>query len=89
MAFLRAHSVRIVAVLAALVPLLVTHFPDIDWYGALALVGALLGVGEVAQRVEDGKTREALHETSPNDALAELHMQLAEYETNHSQASGR
>ncbi|MFM9367603.1 hypothetical protein [Streptomyces sp. Da 82-17] len=80
MAFLRAHSVRIVAVLAALVPLLVSRFPDIDWYGVLALVGALLGVGEVAQRVEDGKTREALHETSPNDALAELHMQLAEYE---------
>ncbi|MFD5050420.1 hypothetical protein [Streptomyces tendae] len=81
MAFLRAHSVRIVAVLAALVPLLVSRFPDIDWYGVLALVGALLGVGEVAQRVEDGKTREALHETSPNDALAELHMQLAEHET--------
>ncbi|MFD5697829.1 hypothetical protein [Streptomyces lasiicapitis] len=80
MAFLRAHSVRIVAVLAALVPLLVSRFPDIDWYGVLALVGALLGVGEVAQRVEDGKTREALHETSPNDALADLHMQLAKFE---------
>ncbi|MER5441113.1 hypothetical protein [Streptomyces sp. NPDC002790] len=89
MSFLRAHSVRIAAVVAALVPLLVARFPDIDWYGLVAVVGALLGVGEVAQRVEDGKTREALHETSPNDALAELHMRLAEYETNHSQAFGR
>ncbi|MES9589950.1 hypothetical protein ABWK57_13975 [Streptomyces sp. NPDC094045] len=87
MAFLRAHSVRIVAALAALVPLLVTLFPDVDWYGLVPIVAALLGAGEVAQRVEDRKTREALHETSPNDALAELHQRLAEYERNHSLTS--
>ncbi|UFQ16426.1 MULTISPECIES: hypothetical protein [Streptomyces] len=89
MTFLRAHAVRIVAVLAALVPLLVVRFPEIDWYGLVAVVGALLGVGEVAQRVEDGKTRAALHETSPYDELAMLHQQLAAYEKNHSPASGR
>ncbi|MFT2017732.1 hypothetical protein ACMA1D_18110 [Streptomyces sp. 796.1] len=72
MIFFRTHAVRITAVLAALVPLLVAHFPDIDWYGLTAVVAALLGVGEVAQRVENGKTREALHETSPGSVGTEL-----------------
>ncbi|QKW48880.1 hypothetical protein [Streptomyces buecherae] len=76
MIFFRTHAVRITAVLAALVPLLVALFPDIDWYGLAAVIAALLGVGEVAQRVENGKTREALHEPYPNVAPTELHRQL-------------
>ncbi|MEV0445302.1 hypothetical protein AB0I84_07445 [Streptomyces spectabilis] len=79
-AFLRAHSVRIAMALAALVPLLIARWPGIDWYGLLAVVGALLGAGEVAQRVEDGKTVTALYETSPHDEIAQIHMQLAAYE---------
>ncbi|MER6912223.1 hypothetical protein ABT354_11165 [Streptomyces sp. NPDC000594] len=78
MAFVRAHSVRIAAVLAALVPLLVAQFPGIDWYGLLAVAGAVLGLGEAAQRIEDRKTREALHTTSPYDELALVHQQLSE-----------
>ncbi len=76
MIFFRTHAVRITAVLAALVPLLVARFPDIDWYGLTAVVAALLGVGEVAQRVENGKTRQALYEPYPNAAPTELHKQL-------------
>ncbi|MFG2228044.1 hypothetical protein [Streptomyces sp. NPDC048644] len=87
MNYLRNHPARIAAALAALAQLLTARWSDIDWYSMAAVVAALLGVGEVAQRVENGKTREALHETSPNDALAELHTQLAEYEQNHSLAS--
>ncbi|GHF61459.1 hypothetical protein ABZ616_14070 [Streptomyces noursei] len=81
MEFLRTHSVRILAALAALVPLLVARWPGIDWYGLAAVVAALLGAGEMAQRVEDSKTSEALHKTSPYDELAAIHMQLAQRES--------
>ncbi|MCZ0974864.1 hypothetical protein O1L55_33485 [Streptomyces albulus] len=89
MEFLRTHSVRILAALGALVPLLVARWPGIDWYGLAAVAGALLGAGEVAQRVENSKTHEALHETSPHDELATIHMQLAEYEKAHAEAAER
>ncbi|MER7986970.1 hypothetical protein ABTY53_15455 [Streptomyces noursei] len=87
MEFLRSHSVRILAALGALVPLLVARWPGIDWYGLAAVAGALLGAGEVAQRIEDRKTGEALHKPSPHDELAAIHMQLAEYEKAHAEAS--
>ncbi|GAA4071443.1 hypothetical protein [Streptomyces hundungensis] len=80
MDFLRTHSVRITAALAALMPLLVAHWPGIDWYGLAAVVAALLGAGEMAQRVENGKTSEALYKTSPYDELAAIHVQLAQRE---------
>ncbi|MFI6682553.1 hypothetical protein [Streptomyces sp. NPDC050485] len=86
MEFLRTHSVRILAALAALVPLLVARWPGIDWYGLAAVVGALLGAGEMAQRVENSKTSEALHKTSPYDELAAIHMQLAQQESESSLA---
>ncbi|MFD7015882.1 hypothetical protein [Streptomyces sp. NPDC059928] len=80
MDFLRTHSVRIVTALAALVPLLVARWPGIDWYTLAAVAATLLGAGEVAQRVEDGKTSAALYKTSPYDELAVIHKQLAERE---------
>ncbi|UQA92163.1 hypothetical protein [Streptomyces halobius] len=80
MTFLRTHSVRIVAAIGALLPMLVARWPGIDWYGLAAVAGALLGAGEVAQRVEDRKTHDALHVSSPNDELAKIHMRLAEIE---------
>ncbi|MCC2279506.1 hypothetical protein LKL35_29350 [Streptomyces sp. ET3-23] len=83
MEFLRTHSVRILAALAALIPLLVARWPGIDWYGLAAAVGALLGAGEVAQRVENSKTSEALHKTSPYDELAAIHVQLAQRESDY------
>ncbi|MEV6551736.1 hypothetical protein AB0M57_23900 [Streptomyces sp. NPDC051597] len=83
MEFLRTHSVRILAALAALVPLLVARWPGTDWYGLAGVAAALLGAGELAQRVEDGKTSQALHKPSPYDELAVIHMQLAERERGH------
>lgn len=65
--FIKAHGVRLFAVLAALVPLLAARYPGVPWE-ALALAAAgLLGVGEVAQRVEDAKTVSALFTRSPLD----------------------
>lgn len=88
MDFLRTHSVRIVTAIAALVPLLVARWPGIDWYALAAAAAALLGAGEVAQRVEDGKTSAALYKTSPYDELAALHKQLAEYEVQQPSSHG-
>ncbi|MCM1967782.1 hypothetical protein [Streptomyces sp. G1] len=84
MTFLRTHSVRIVAAVAALVPLLVARWPDVDWYALAAVAAALLGAGEVAQRVEDRKTDAALHTPSPHDELAKIHVQLAAFEARRS-----
>ncbi|MFE3906139.1 hypothetical protein ACFXPY_39310 [Streptomyces sp. NPDC059153] len=53
-------------------PLLVVLFPGVDSYGLVPIVAALLGAGEVAQRVENGKTRAALHETLPHEEATAL-----------------
>ncbi|MGV9694116.1 hypothetical protein ACWDUX_34030 [Streptomyces sp. NPDC003444] len=58
--FISKHGVRLYAVLAALVPLLISLRPSVDWEVYLPLGAALLGVGELAQRHEDGKTGRAL-----------------------------
>lgn len=58
--FISNHGVRLYAVAAALVPLLVVYRPDVEWAAYLPVVAALLGVGELAQRHEDAKTKAAL-----------------------------
>ncbi|MFJ5882682.1 hypothetical protein [Kitasatospora cineracea] len=78
--FISKHGVRILAVVAALVPLLVTRLPGIPWEALAGLVAALLGAGEVAQRHEDSKTTEALHTTSPWDAAAAAQAEVTELE---------
>ncbi|MCZ4119049.1 hypothetical protein [Streptomyces sp. H39-S7] len=67
MKFLKAHGVRVFAVLAAAVPLLVIQFPDFPAEAFLALAAATLGVGEVAQRNEQAKQDEALATPVPFD----------------------
>ncbi|MFH8346800.1 hypothetical protein [Streptomyces sp. NPDC018045] len=89
MTYLRTHPARVAAALAALAQLLTARWSEIDWYSLAVIVAALLGAGEVAQRVEDGKTSEALHQTSPYDELAALHRKLAEYEKANDSASGQ
>ncbi|GGW89541.1 hypothetical protein [Streptomyces noursei] len=78
--FVKRHGVRLFAVLAALVPLLVTRFPDVPWEALVASAAALLGVGEVAQRHEDSKTNAALHQQSPRDRATELQAELTAIE---------
>ncbi|MFI5802983.1 hypothetical protein [Streptomyces sp. NPDC051561] len=46
-------------------PLLLVQWPELPTVALLALIAAVLGVGEVAQRVENTKTRRALQETPP------------------------
>lgn len=65
--FVSTHSVRLVAILAALVPLLVAQWPGVPWAALVPVVVAVLGLGEAAQRHEDLKTAEALYETPPTD----------------------
>ncbi|MFK0231207.1 hypothetical protein ACIQUL_36185 [Streptomyces sp. NPDC090303] len=57
--FISKHGVRLYAVLAALVPLLISLHPSVDWEIYLPLAAALLGAGELAQRHEDLKTSRA------------------------------
>ncbi|MET8702745.1 hypothetical protein ABZW10_28380 [Kitasatospora sp. NPDC004723] len=68
------------AAVAALVPLLMTWYPTIPWEALVAAAAALLGAGEVAQRVENRKTLSALHETSPLDSAAWLQVELTKQE---------
>lgn len=54
----RQHPARLYAVVAAAVAL-IAQYVTIPQEAILALVAALLGMGEVTQRVEDQKTAEA------------------------------
>ncbi|MFF9481382.1 hypothetical protein [Streptomyces sp. NPDC014733] len=78
--FIKDHGVRLFAALAALVPLLVTRFPDVPWEALVATAATLLGVGEFAQRHENTKTNAALHEDSPRDRATELQAELTAIE---------
>lgn len=78
--FIKTHGVRLFALLAAAVPLVSAQLPDVPWEAVLGAAAVLLGAGEVAQRVENGKTVEALHETSPWDRAAEHQAQVTEAE---------
>ncbi len=59
MKFLKAHATRLYAVAVAAVALAAHFLPDIPSEAVLALVAAVLGVGEAVQRTEDRKTAEA------------------------------
>ncbi|MGW2709453.1 hypothetical protein HKX69_05885 [Streptomyces argyrophyllae] len=76
-AFVSRHGVRIYSLLAALVPVLLGFWPNVDWEAVLPVAAVLLGAGEVAQRHEDAKTRAALYESSPWDEAAARQEQLA------------
>ncbi|MGW3232482.1 hypothetical protein [Kitasatospora sp. NPDC001095] len=78
--FISTHVVRLVAAVAALIPLLAAWYPSIPWEALVAAAAALLGAGELAQRHEDTKTNLALHEVSPRDQAAEFQAELTRKE---------
>ncbi|MFF1908611.1 hypothetical protein [Kitasatospora sp. NPDC058218] len=78
--FVSKHAVRVVAAVAALVPLLMTWYPQVPWEALVAAAAALLGAGELAQRTENRKTLDALHETSPWDRAAARQADLVNME---------
>lgn len=57
--FIARHAVRLIGLLGALAPVLVTRFPDVPWEALVGVVAGLLGLGEVAQRKHDAKTAAA------------------------------
>jgi hypothetical protein len=57
--FLAKHSVRLIGLLGALTPVLVSRWPGTPWEALVGCVAALLGLGEVAQRKQDQKTATA------------------------------
>lgn len=63
--FVSKHGVRLAALLAALVPLLVSRWPGLPWEALVPVVAAALGLGEVAQRHENEKTAAALFAEPP------------------------
>ncbi|MEU5428487.1 hypothetical protein AB0H73_23270 [Streptomyces olivoreticuli] len=58
-AFFHAHSTRLYAIVAAAIALVAHYVDDLPQALILGLAAAVLGTGEVVQRVEDGKTRAA------------------------------
>ncbi|GAA0455945.1 hypothetical protein ACFQ2B_26035 [Streptomyces stramineus] len=58
--FIRDHPARLYSVATAALTLVAMYVPDIPQEAILALVAAMLGVGEVTQRVENAKTAKAL-----------------------------
>ncbi|MFD7338478.1 hypothetical protein ACFV98_21085 [Streptomyces violascens] len=63
--FLHDHSTRLYAVVAAALPLVAFYVDGLPTELILALAAAILGTGELVQRIEDNKTIKALfHEPS-------------------------
>lgn len=58
---LREHPARAYSIAAAAVAL-IAQYVTVPQEALLGLVAALLGAGEVTQRVENAKTAEVLHE---------------------------
>ncbi|WP_406113936.1 hypothetical protein [Kitasatospora purpeofusca] len=67
MKFVTSQPARLYAVVAASVALVAHYVPSLPVVLVLALAAAVLGVGEAVQRVEDGKTAEALATPAPSE----------------------
>ncbi|MFC4512242.1 hypothetical protein [Streptomyces ehimensis] len=59
MGFIQAHSTRLYAIVAAAVALIAHYVDGLPQALILGLAAAVLGTGEVVQRVEDAKTKAA------------------------------
>ncbi|MEU1307839.1 hypothetical protein ABZ419_02930 [Streptomyces cinnamoneus] len=59
MGFIQAHSTRLYAIVAAGVALVAHYVDGLPQGLILGLAAAVLGTGEVVQRVEDAKTKAA------------------------------
>lgn len=67
-AFVRANPVRVAAWVSSTVAILVAVIaPDLPVEPVVVFVLSTLGLGEYAQRVENAKTDEALHEQPPSE----------------------
>lgn len=64
-AFLRDHVVRILAVVAALAPVLAELTTHLPWEVSAGVTAAILAAGEYAQRIENSKTFQALVTEAP------------------------
>ncbi|MFJ8386229.1 hypothetical protein ACIQ9Q_17225 [Streptomyces sp. NPDC094438] len=60
MTFVKDHATRVYAVLVAVLALVAHYLPDLPTALILGVGAAVLGTGEAVQRVENGKTIEAL-----------------------------
>ncbi|MER5260434.1 hypothetical protein [Streptomyces sp. NPDC002855] len=60
MDYIKTHATRIYAVLVAGLALVAHYFPDLPTALILGVGAAVLGTGEAVQRVENGKTLDAL-----------------------------
>ncbi|QNJ42017.1 hypothetical protein [Streptomyces buecherae] len=59
--FISQHGVRLYALLAAAIPLLLIYIPGLPAEALLSFAATLFGAGEVAQRHEDRKTDKAMY----------------------------
>ncbi|GAB2572562.1 hypothetical protein GCM10027168_01710 [Streptomyces capparidis] len=60
MTFIKDHATRLYAVLVAVLALVAHYAPALPSALILAVAAAVLGTGEAVQRVENGKTLDAL-----------------------------
>ncbi|MEU7177020.1 MULTISPECIES: hypothetical protein [Streptomyces] len=60
MTFAKAHATRLYTVLVAVFTLVAHYMPSLPTALILAVAAAALGTGEAVQRVENGKTVDAL-----------------------------
>ncbi|GAA0488336.1 hypothetical protein ACFQ2B_39385 [Streptomyces stramineus] len=69
---IHANSTRLYAIAAAAIALVAHYVDDLPQALILGLAAAVLGTGEVVQRVEDGKTKAAAipSPTPPPTAVA-------------------
>ncbi|MFE3182736.1 hypothetical protein ACFXKR_17970 [Streptomyces violascens] len=66
--FVHDHSTRLYAVVAAALPLVAFYVDELPTELILALAAAILGTGELVQRIEDNKTATALFQEPPGSA---------------------
>ncbi|MEU9047515.1 MULTISPECIES: hypothetical protein [unclassified Kitasatospora] len=69
MQFIKTSPARLYAIVAASVALVAHYVPSLPVVLVLALAAAVLGAGEAVQRVEDGKTAEALATPAPSETV--------------------
>ncbi|MFE4257451.1 hypothetical protein [Streptomyces sp. NPDC056883] len=73
---IRNNPARYLGIVGALLALAATYIPGLPTEAILAVVAALIGGGVAAQKMEDGKTEEALMEATPDEMAMERQMNL-------------
>ncbi|MFD8789256.1 hypothetical protein [Streptomyces vinaceus] len=73
---IRNNPAKYLGIIGAVLALAATYIPGLPTEAILAVVAALIGGGVAAQKVEDGKTEEALMEATPDEMAMERQMNL-------------